>query len=93
MLTRDDCIALSDLSEDEIALIANHEHCPDIIAAELGRYLVVTPEGRLYISAMIKDDLAAAEAKGDVRRVATLERVLHQFIAIHPIRDSEQPAA
>ncbi len=40
MLTLEDCIALSDLTREEIDAIAVHEHLAEIIAAELGCPLV-----------------------------------------------------
>jgi hypothetical protein len=36
MLTLEDRIALSDLTHEEIDAIAEHEHLPETIAAELG---------------------------------------------------------
>jgi len=36
MLTREDCLALCELSEDEVAAIAEHEHVPEIVAMEMG---------------------------------------------------------
>jgi hypothetical protein len=46
MLTIQDCIALSELTPEEIAAIAEDAHLPDIIAAELGCYLVHSASGR-----------------------------------------------
>ena len=43
MITIEDCLALSDLTEEEIDAIAEHEHLPEIIAAELGNYLAHRP--------------------------------------------------
>ncbi len=43
MLTYEDCVGLTDLTEEEIEAIAQHEHLPEIIAAELGCYLVHDP--------------------------------------------------
>ena len=60
MLTLEDCVALSDLTEDEILAIAEHEHIPEMAAAELGNYLVHAADGERYIKAMIRDDIAAA---------------------------------
>lgn len=45
MLTLQDCIELSDLTEDEILAIAEHEHIPEMVAVELGSYLVYAPNG------------------------------------------------
>jgi hypothetical protein len=84
MLTLEDCIALCDLSEEEVLAIAEHEHIPEIAAAELGNYLVHTPEGELRIKAMIKDDITAAAARGDRDHELALRLLLRNFILQHP---------
>ena len=38
MITIEDCIALSELTEPEILAIAEHEHVPEMIAVEMGNY-------------------------------------------------------
>ena len=80
MLTLKDCIALSDLTRQEVDAIAEHEHVPEIIAAELGNYLAHTPEGRQTIRAIIRDDIAAAQERGDHFHSAKLKLVLQRFI-------------
>ena len=84
MLSIEDCIALSCLTEDEIAAIAEHEHLPMMIAAELGNYLVQTPDGGRYIKAMIGDDIKSADARGDQRHALALKLVLRHYLATHP---------
>ena len=84
MLTYDDCVELCDLSEEEIAAIAEHEHVPEIVAAEMGNYLVHTKEGVPKIRRFILDDIDAAQAHGNKARVETLQLVLKHFIATHP---------
>ena len=83
MLTLEDCIALSGLTPEEIAAIAEHEHIPSILAAELGEYLVETPDGRKRIRAFIRDDIAAAEARGDAQKVLRLKLCLRHFLEHH----------
>jgi hypothetical protein len=83
MLTLQDCIALSELTPEEIAAIAEDAHLPDIIAAELGCYLVHSASGRKRIKAMIRDDIDRARAHGDYRHAAKLKLVLNHFIAGH----------
>lgn len=80
MLTLADCIALSDLTPEEIDAIAEHEHLPEVVAAELGCYLVHRADGRRAIDAIIRDDIAAAQARGDHRHSAKLKLVLQAFI-------------
>ena len=45
MLTMTDIIGLSDLSAAEVAAVAKHEHVPEVIACEIGSYLIHTPGG------------------------------------------------
>jgi hypothetical protein len=91
VLTLEDCIALSDLTEEEIDAIAEHEHVPEIIATELGCYLVHLPWGRQAIKAIIRDDIAAARARGDYLHSAKLKLVLRHFI--EHCRQSTSPVA
>lgn len=93
MLSLEDCIALSDLSEEEVLAIAEHEHIPEIAAAEMGNYLVHAPDGELYIRAMIRDDIAAAASCGDRTRELALKLVLRRFITQHPRCDERHRAA
>lgn len=83
MLTIDDCIALSDLTEDEVDAIAEHEHLPEMVAVELGSYLVHTPEGQRRIAGFIRDDIARARSHGDHRHAAALVMVLRHFVTDH----------
>lgn len=80
MLSLEDCIALSDLTPEEVDAIAEREHLPEIIAAELGFYLVHCADGRQAIRAIIRDDIAAARARRDFRRAAELKLLLRHFI-------------
>ena len=84
MLTFDDCVALCELTEEEIAAIAEHEHLPMIVAAELGNYLIQGPDGALRIKRIILDDLMTADRAGDKSRALTLKLVLRHFVDRHP---------
>jgi len=84
MITLEDCLALSDLTEEEIDAIAEHEHLPEIIAAELGNYLAHLPGGIHHIRSMIRDDIAAATLRGDQRHALRLGLVLMHFCREHP---------
>lgn len=57
MLCLEDCIALCDLTEAQVLAIAQHEHIPEIAAAELGHYLLHCPDGESRIRSMIRDDI------------------------------------
>jgi hypothetical protein len=84
MLSLEDCIALSSLTEEEIAAIAEHEHLPMMVAAELGNYLVQTPDGSRYIRRMIREDITAAHARGDLAREIALKLVLRHHLFSRP---------
>ena len=84
MLSLEDCIALSSLNEEEIAAIAEHEHLPMIVAAELGNYLMCAPDGSRYIKQMIRDDIVHAHVRGDKTHEVALKLVLRHYLANHP---------
>ena len=83
-LSLEDCIALCDLSEEQVLAIAEHEHIPGAAAAELGNYLLRTPDGELCLKSMICDDIAAARARGDRQHERALREVVRDFILQHP---------
>jgi hypothetical protein len=39
MITLEDCVALCGLTEEEVLVIAEHEHMPEIAAAAFAEYL------------------------------------------------------
>ncbi len=84
MLSLEDCIALCGLTEEEVRAIAEHEHIPEVAAAELGNYLVSSPDGELCIKAMIRDDIAHAVSCTDRQRELALKLVLRNYILQHP---------
>jgi hypothetical protein len=92
MLTFDDCVALCELTEDEIAAIAEHEHLPMIVAAELGNYLIHGPDGALRIKRIILDDMLAANRSRDSGRRLALKLVLRHFVERHPECRTRRPA-
>lgn len=83
MLTLQDCIELSGLSEEEILAIAEHEHIPEMVALELGNYLVHTATGEKRIKRMIREDLEEARARCDSERIKTLQMVLKHYVLHH----------
>jgi len=82
-LSIQDCIDMSDLTEDEIRAIAEHENLSQILAIELGSYLVHTPAGEKRIKRMIQDDIKQAQAKKDVKHTALLKSVLKHYLEHH----------
>ena len=91
MLTFDDCLALCELSEDEVLALREHEHLPEIVALELAQYLLHQPDGRVRISRMIEDDIKAARARGAIAHAARLKLTLRHFIEQHGPLNGEPP--
>lgn len=85
MLSLDECIGMSELTEDELAVIADHEHVPVIVAAELGYALLKTPKGLFVLRGYIIDVLEQAKLAGKRDKAKRLELVLTRFNAAHPV--------
>lgn len=86
MLSYVDCKDMCDLTEAEIEAIAEHEHLPEIVAAELGNYLVHSDEGVPMIKRIILDDIEHATRHNQPKRAAHLKLVLKHFVENHPER-------
>lgn len=84
MLSFEDCLALSELTEEEILAIAEHEHINEMAALAMGQYLVQTSDGQTCIKAMIADDIESARACGNTAHAAALKLVLQHYLASHP---------
>lgn len=84
MITLDDIEDMTDLSRDEIAAIAEHEHLPELDAAMLGDYLMHSHHGPVKVQAMICDDIRAALHRDELDHARKLFAVLRNFMADHP---------
>ncbi len=89
MLTYEDCVDLSGLTDEEIEAIAEHEHVPRLVALELGHYLLETETGIPAIKKIILDDIKAAQEKEDLVKAAKLKWVLQHFVSTHPAHKVE----
>jgi hypothetical protein len=84
MISLEDCIAFSGLSEEEVAAIGEHEHIPQIAACTLANYLLKQPYGGETIRTMIVDDIHQALCTGRIRHAQELFMTLRQFLESHP---------
>ena len=84
MLTLDECIGMSGLTDDEIAVISERRRLPAIVAVEVGHTLLQTPKGKFILRGYISDLLAKAKVAGRHEKAKHLDRVLTQFNAKHP---------
>lgn len=90
MLTLEDCIALSELTEEEILAIADHEHIPEMAAAEMGNYLMHSPSGEICVRAIIVDDIKKAERSGNRTRAIVLKLILKRYLGEHSVAERRQ---
>jgi len=84
MLSLRDCFAFSELTDEEVQVIAEHEHIPEIVAAELGNDLVHSEDGVLMIKAYMLDCIEHARRHGHFDRADSLYAVYRRFDAAHP---------
>lgn len=85
MLSLEDCLDFCELDAQEVEAIAEHEHIPIIVAAELGCNLLRSADGLRNLHAMLKDNISRARRTGHSDRAARWARVYRQFLAAHPI--------
>ncbi len=83
MLTYEDCVGLTGLEEEEIEAIAQHEHIPEIVAAEMGCCLAHEPGGESRIVQIIRDDIAAANEHHHPQEALHWKQVLTHFNQTH----------
>ncbi len=84
MLTYEDCLEMADLTDAEVAAISAHERIPEMVAVELGNYLVHDVQGVPMIKRIILDDMEQAMVRGDQQRTLHLKLVLRRFVETHP---------
>ncbi|MBK1635129.1 hypothetical protein [Rhodovulum adriaticum] len=91
MISADDIEDMTDLTTEEIAAIAEHDHIPPLDAALLGDYLMHLHHGGQKVQAMICEDIRTALHADDVPHARALYAVLHGFLKAHPeaVRGSE----
>jgi len=61
MISLEDCIGLSGLTEEEVLALAEHEHLPEICATALAQYLLSQEQGSEKVRDMIVDDIRQAQ--------------------------------
>lgn len=85
MLSIRDCLDYCDLTDDEVALIAEHEGIPDVAAAQIVCGMVQTPEGVLVLTGYMQDLIERATKRGDLERAERAKNVCARFMADHPL--------
>jgi hypothetical protein len=90
-----ECHDIYGLDETAIGIIAEREHLPENIAAQVGITLTTSPEGVRVIRELIRDNLRQAAVRGELERSLLLSRALARFNARHryPERRGFSPQA
>jgi hypothetical protein len=91
MVTLEDCIAFSGLTEAEVLAIAEHEHVPEIAAAALAEYLLKQRHGPEKIHTMLAEDIRDALHRGDRAHARELFAALRHFLETHPGERKRRP--
>jgi hypothetical protein len=84
MISLEDCIGLCGLTKEEVLVLAEHEHIPEICATALAQHLLSQPQGCRRIAAMIADDVNWAVLRRATRRAKELRTTLRIFVSEHP---------
>lgn len=88
MLSMQDVIDYCDLDSGEIEAIAEHEHIPIAVAAELSEVLLCSPEGVCRLHSMIIENMAHALDHGQYQHVEDLSKIYQHLQRTHPIPSS-----
>ena len=83
MLTRDECVALAQLTRDEREAIVANAHRPDVVAFDPPGYIEWSSRGVAQIRDFIRDDIEAAVLAGDHVESARLKLVVKRFLEHH----------
>lgn len=84
MLSLEDCLAFSELPEDVILAIAEHEHVPEMAAIAIGEHLLDQEDGAEKIRDMIVEVIQLALGRNDRAHADALRETLGHFIEAHP---------
>ena len=71
MLSIRDCLDYCDLTDEDVAIIAEHHDIPEAAAAQIACGLVQTREGTLMLTQFMLDLVDAAEERGDPTKAKT----------------------
>ena len=85
MVTPEEIVDMTDLTAEEVAAVAEHEHVSEICAAAaLADYLMHKLDGPRTIRRMIRQDMRDAFRAGNPAHARELYETLKQFVATHP---------
>ncbi len=85
MLSIQDVIDYCDLDRGEIEAIAEHEHIPVTVAAELSESLLCSPDGVFRLHSMIVENMQHALEAGRFEHVRDLAKTYQHLQRTHPL--------
>ena len=85
MLALNDFIGCSNLYECEVEAIAEHEHVPMTVAAEISQVLLCTPEGVCQLHTMIIENMQHALDCGQLDHEQRLVDTYSHLQRTHPL--------
>ena len=80
MISISECIAICGLDRDEIAVIAHHEHIPEVAASALANYLLHHEGDETEMRQMTAEDVHAAIEDGRLQHASELFMALREFL-------------
>ncbi len=86
MISLKDCLDYSDLTEEEVAVIARHERLTYAYAVELACGLTQSHEGEALLRCLLKAAVRDARHDHDTATLRIARHALEQFDAAHPGR-------
>ncbi|RTL50396.1 MAG: hypothetical protein EKK46_13480 [Rhodocyclaceae bacterium] len=86
MLTMQDCLDYSDLSEEEIHMVAHHEHIPYSAAAHLACTLVQDKAGEKRLRDILAEVVGETEHEGRREDLQAAQQALYDYNQHHPCR-------
>ena len=84
MISIKDCLDYSDLTEDEVAAIAEHEHLPFACAVQLACGLAQSQDGTEVLRCLLKNAICDAQSCGHAEAIKVAQRAYQQFTSNHP---------
>ena len=85
MLSMQDVLDYCDLDRGEIEVIAEHEHIPTMLAAELSENLLSSPEGVFRLHSMIIENMQQALEAGHFEHAKSLSNTYEHLQRTHPM--------
>ncbi|MHB1359470.1 MAG: hypothetical protein ACYCWC_07800 [Rhodocyclaceae bacterium] len=84
MISIKECLDYSDLTEDEVIVIARLEHVPFASAAELACFLAQSEDGVEVLRNLLMNAISDAKNGGHATALQAARRAYRQFVANHP---------